>query len=392
MVYVISRQTQYIVINSNDSVPSSGPTAQTIEVQPWWEYTSHSGSSAETLQEVKPVCADQAQQMPCSRAELPPTRHESGAADKDNTETTSCSTSSKSSVKAAKKKELAKTRRKIKRRRARKREAELINFKELVPFSDLTGIARKSPNPQLVTETTGGSLFGSTEAKERLDSGSLVGKAAFNGQSMEESEPNSADAYPAHPALVLTQYSKGIMSQFGNFSDSDEEGEYELDDTITCMMKTEKWKAAHRMLCENLIQIGLSAVDAGGEALDELIELVYNTIPGQEVTEDEFNKRSQNRINSYLPLGRDITGYQVFRQTTQGSRPVSSASQTPLPISASQIAPSGQLPRMSRQPRNSGGRQHRQQGKREALDKAHWVRVTQRTKSWVRPKEQKTSS
>ena len=165
-----------------------------IDVQPWWEYTSHSGSSAETLQEVKPVCADQAQQMPCSRTELLSTRHESGAADKDNTDTTSCSTSSKSLVKAAKKKELAKTRSKIKRRRARKREAELISFKEFVPFNDLTGIARKSPNPQLITETAGGSLFGSTEAKERLDSCSLVGKAAFNSHSVEEPEPNSEDA------------------------------------------------------------------------------------------------------------------------------------------------------------------------------------------------------
>ena len=209
---------------------------------------------------------------------------------------------------------------------------------------------------------------------------------------MEESEPNSAGAYPDHPALVLKQYSQGIMSQFGNLSDSDEEGNDELDDTVACMMKTEKWKAAHRILCENLVRIGLSAVDAEGEAQDELIELVYNSIPGQEVTDDEFNKRSQNRINVYLPLGRDITGYQFFRQTTQGSRPLSSASQTPLPISASQIAPSGHQPRTSRQPRDPGCRQHRQQGKRETRDKAHWVRVTQRTKSWVRPKELKTSS
>jgi hypothetical protein len=316
VVYVISRQTQYIVINSTDAVPFSGPTAQTIETQPWWENTLHSGSDAMTLQEVKPDCADHAQQMPCSRTELPPTRHESGAADKENTETTSIFTSSKSLFKAAKKKVLTKTRSKIKRRRARKREAELISFKEFAPFIDLTDKERKCPNPQQISETTNGSLFGSAVEKVRLDSCSfLLGKASFNSQSIEESEPNSAGAYTDHPALVLKQYSQGIMSQFGNLSDSDEEGNDELDDAVACMMKTERWKAAHRTLCENLVRIGLSADDAVDEAHNELIELVCNSIPGQKGTEDEINKCAQTRINSYLPLGCDITGYQITRQT-----------------------------------------------------------------------------
>ena len=337
VVYVISRQTQYIVINGTEAVSPSGPTSQSTETQPWWVNTLHSGSDAKSQQDDQPVCADYAQQKPCSCAEPPPTRHEAGVADKDNTETTSTFTSRKSRSKVAKKKELAKTRRKIKRRRARKREAELISLIEFAPFNDQSDITRKSP------ETTNRSLFGSKGAKESLETrNKLLGKVALNCQGSEEPEPNSEGSYTDHSVLALKQYSQDIMSQFQDLGDSDEEGNDELDDTVACMMKTEKWKAAHRTLCENLVRIGLSLDDAIDEAHDELIELVCSSIPGKEGTEDGINECAQIRINSYLPYGFYITGYQITRQTTQGIEPRSGTSQTPLTQRAQQVDSSGQ--------------------------------------------------
>ena len=298
MVYVISRQTQYIVINNTDVSPPNEPAAQTMELQPWrsnsfhsgfeavalqegqpfftayaqqmpfsqaelkvqsdetqpsWDNASYSGSDFLTLQNVQPRSADCAQQLPCSHSELPSTGHGTGVANKDTIEITSACASPKSLSKAAKKKELAKTRRKIKRRRARKREADLLSLFELAPFTHAQSL------PCSITNAKSG---GGNEAKSSFDSCNSMfgkgpvnsqdinksgpiysfGKAALDHQSIEETEPISIGAYKAHPVQVLKQYAQGIMSQFDSLSDSDEEG--------NDMMSTESWKAAHRTLCE----------------------------------------------------------------------------------------------------------------------------------------------